>query len=284
MTGTVTPLSGDLRQAAERRTLPNRRAGAAKRWFRRGVYVVVIGAGVVVWQLLTVFHAFPAVALPSPSDVYHAFVTTWTNGYLGKTLPQDIEYSVIRVAVGFVGAVVIGVLVGLLMARIRVVHQIIDPYLQFGRPIPPLAYIPLFVVWFGIGELPKILLILVGTIPIMIINTIAGVRTIPAERFEVAQCLGATPWQVFFRVILPSALPAIFTGMRVGIGIAWSTLVAAELIAADVGLGWLVEQAANQLQIAIVMAGIIVIGILGYGMELIIRGFEALVVPWRSHV
>jgi NitT/TauT family transport system permease protein/taurine transport system permease protein len=216
--------------------------------------------------------------------VFQAFVTTSTTGYLGRTLQEDLLFSVYRVVVGFVGAVVGGVLIGLLMARSRVVHQVIDPYLQFGRPVPPLAYIPLFVVWFGIGELPKVLLILVGTIPIIIINTIAGVRNIPRERYEVAQSLGASRRQIFTRVVLRSALPEVFTGMKVGIGIAWSTLVAAELIASNVGLGWLVEQAANQLQTAIVIAGIIVIGVLGYGMELCIRALEAIVVPWRGHV
>lgn len=278
---TASPAAPASEAPAASARLPRRGAGV---WGHRGLYAVVLVAGVGLWQLLTAYQVFPAVALPSPADVYHAFIATATNGYLGKTLQQDLYASVYRVAVGFLGAVVGGVIFGLLMARFRVVNQIIDPYLQFGRPIPPLAYIPLFVVWFGIGELPKILLILVGTLPIIIINTIAGVRNIPVERYEVAQCLGANTRQIFFRVILRSALPEIFTGMRVGIGIAWSTLVAAELIASNVGLGWLVEQAANQLQIAIVIAGIIVIGALGYAMELCIRLAEKLVVPWRGRV
>lgn len=284
MTHSVTSSVGESLRPTAIGGLPDKRRKTTRKWRHRALYAVVIAAGVGVWELLTLFSVFPAVALPSPAAVYHAYVSTTTAGYLGKTLQQDILYSVYRVVVGFVGAVIAGVLIGLLMARIRLVHQIIDPYLQFGRPVPPLAYIPLFVVWFGIGELPKILLILVGTLPIIIINTVAGVRNIPGERFEVAECLGANPRQVFFRVVLPSALPEIFTGMKVGIGIAWTCLVAAELIASNVGLGWLVEQAANQLQIAIVIGGIIVIGILGYGMELCIRVAEAIFVPWRGHV
>jgi len=278
-TSTVEPV-----QPAADTSSPRTQRSIARRWRHRFLYAVVIAAGVGVWELLTLFSVFPAVVLPSPASVYQAYITTTTTGYLGKTLQQDIMYSVVRVLIGFIGAVIGGVLIGLLMARMRVVHQIIDPYLQFGRPVPPLAYIPLFVVWFGIGELPKILLILVGTLPIIIINTIAGVRNIPDERFEVAECLGATPRQVFFRVVLPSSLPEVFTGMKVGIGIAWSTLVAAELIASDVGLGWLVVTAATQLQIDIVIGGIIVIGVLGYAMELCIRVAEALLVPWRGQV
>lgn len=266
-----------------RRGRARRSAGTGRR-LRRGTYALVILAALGVWQLLTTFQVFPAVALPAPGDVYRAFIHVWTAGYLGKTLWQDVLYSVFRVGIGFVGAVVAGVILGLLMAESKMVNRIIDPFVQFGRPIPPLAYIPLFVVWFGIGELPKVLLILVGTTPIIIINTIGGVRNIPHERFEVAECLGASRAQMFVRVTLPSALPEIFTGMKVGIGIAWSTLVAAELIAASVGLGWLVEQAATQLQVAIVIVGIIAIGVLGYAMELCIRAIERVVVPWRGHV
>lgn len=244
--------------------------------------MVLLGA-LGIWWALAAAHVFPSVALPTPLNVWQAFSLTATKGYLNKTMGQDVMYSVVRVVVGFVGAVLLGVPLGLLMAESSFVHRVIDPFLQLGRPVPPLAYIPLFVVWFGLGELPKILLILVGTIPIIIIATIGGVRNIPAQRYEVARCLGAKRRQLFLNVTLPSTLPEVFTGMKVGIGIAWSTLVAAELIAASVGLGWLVEQAANQLQTGIVIAGIMVIGILGYLMEMAIRLLEHLVIPWRGH-
>jgi ABC-type nitrate/sulfonate/bicarbonate transport system permease component len=137
-------------------------------------------------------------------------------------------------------------------------------------------------VWFGIGELPKVLLILVGTVPVIIIGTISGVKGTPALRLSVARTLGASETQIFRYVILPSALPEIFTAMRVGIGVAWTCLVAAELIAADQGLGWLVQYAGQALQVAIVIVGIVVIGILGYGMELLIRLVERRAVPWRG--
>jgi NitT/TauT family transport system permease protein/taurine transport system permease protein len=170
------------------------------------------------------------------------------------------------------------------MARSDIIFNIIDPFMQFIRPVPPLAYIPLLVVWMGIGELPKVVLILVGTLPIIIISTASGVRNTPIGRIRVAQCLGASPLQLFFYTILPSALPEIFTGMRVGIGIAWSCLVAAELIAADAGLGWLVQYAGQQLQVGFIFVGIIAIGLLGYAMELVIRLLEKLAVPWKGHV
>jgi ABC-type nitrate/sulfonate/bicarbonate transport system permease component len=242
----------------------------------------VLLAALALWELVSVLRLFPPIALPPPKAVWRAFITLFTIGYGGHTIWVDIGISSLRVAIGFLGAVAIGVPLGLMMARVGFVFRIIDPFLQFIRPVPPLAYIPLLVVWFGIGELPKILLILVGTIPVIIIGTISGVKATPPLRLAVARTLGVSERQIFRHVILPSALPEVFTAARVGIGVAWSCLVAAELIAADQGLGWLVQYAGQALQVAVVIAGIIVIGILGYAMELVIRLVESRTVPWRG--
>ncbi len=247
------------------------------------ITVLVLLGALVVWQLVAVAGVFPAFALPSPVAVWRAFVAIVRQGYGGQSLSADIAISCFRILVGFVGAIVIGVPVGLLMSRNKVVFDIVDPLLQFVRPVPPLAYIPLLVVWFGIGELPKAILILVGTIPVIIIGTISGVKSTPPLRVSVARTLGASNAQIFRKVILPSALPEIFTAMRVGIGVAWTCLVAAELIAASSGLGWLVQFAGQALQVSIVIVGIVIIGIIGYAMELVIRKIESLVVPWRGH-
>lgn len=242
-----------------------------------------IVAAVAVWQIVAVLRVFPPIALPAPLAVWHAFVRLLVHGYGGHSLFEDIWISSLRILIGFGGAVIAGVPIGLLMARNATVFRLIDPFLQFVRPVPPLAYIPLLVVWFGIGELPKILLILAGTIPVVIIGTISGVASTPVLRISVARTLGASEGQIFRHVILPSALPEIFTAMRVGIGVAWTCLVAAELIAADRGLGWLVQYAGQALQVAIVIVAIIVIGCLGYAMELVIRLVERRAVPWRGH-
>jgi len=259
------------------------RGGVSWRHVSRFTTATVVIGALIAWQVVSDLHVFPPIALPSPIAVWHAFFRLLTKGYGGHSLLEDIWISSLRIAIGFVGAVAAGVPIGLLMARNDTVFRVIDPFLQFGRPVPPLAYIPLLVVWFGIGELPKILLILVGTIPVIIIGTISGVKATPILRISVAQTLGASEGQIFRHVILPSALPEIFTAMRVGIGVAWTCLVAAELIAADQGLGWLVQYAGQALQVAIVIVGIIVIGILGYAMELVIRVIERRVVPWRGH-
>jgi ABC-type nitrate/sulfonate/bicarbonate transport system permease component len=258
------------------------RARLNSQGIQRLIPVLVILAGVVVWQLVTAFGLVAPLFLPSPITVLQNLQTLVTVGLAQQTLFSDVWISVARVGVGFLAAVVIGVPVGILMGWNDIIFKIIDPFIQFIRPVPPLAYIPLLVVWMGIGEVPKVVLILIGTLPVIIISTISGVRSTPIQRIRVAQCLGANPLQLFFYTVLPSALPEIFTGMRVGIGIAWSCLVAAELIAADAGLGWLVEYAGQNLQVGVIFVGIIAIGLSGYLMELIIRGVESVAVPWKG--
>ena len=248
-------------------------------WLTAGVLLI----SVLLWQAISMAGVFPAFALPSPVAVWQSFVEIVRNGYGGQTLIGDILISCFRIIIGFVGAVAIGVPIGLLMSRNKIVFDIIDPLLQFVRPVPPLAYIPLLVVWFGIGELPKAILILVGTIPVIIIGTMSGVKSTPPLRIAVARTLGATNAQIFRKIVLPSALPEIFTAMRVGIGVAWTCLVAAELIAASSGLGWLVQFAGQALQVAVVIVGIVIIGVIGYAMELVIRKLENWIVPWRGH-
>jgi ABC-type nitrate/sulfonate/bicarbonate transport system permease component len=249
-------------------------------WWLTAVVLII---AVLLWQAVSMAGVFPAFALPSPVAVWQAFVDIARNGYGGQTLIADILISCFRIIIGFVGAIAIGVPVGLLMSRSKIVFDIIDPLLQFIRPVPPLAYIPLLVVWFGIGEAPKAILILVGTIPVIIIGTMSGVKSTPPLRIAVARTLGATNAQIFRKIVLPSAMPEIFTSMRVGIGVAWTCLVAAELIAASSGLGWLVQFAGQALQVAVVIVGIVIIGVIGYGMELVIRKLESWIVPWRGH-
>lgn len=245
--------------------------------------VFVIGTVLVGWEVMSRLHLVSPVFFPPPSAIWQALLDFLRTGFYGSTLLGNVLASVARVLVGFVVAVVIGIPLGLVMARSDTVYDIIDPILEFIRPVPPLAYIPLLVVWFGIGELPKIVLIAVGTLPMIVFSTVAGVRSTSAQRVSVARCLGASEWQVFWHVYLRSSLPEIFTGLRVGVGIAWSSLVAAELIAAQAGLGWMISIAGRELQVAYIFIGIVLIGALGYLMDLCVRLIESVLVPWRAH-
>lgn len=265
---------------------PGKKPGRAKprtvrmREGSTSLLVLVLALGV--WFAVSASGVFPPYALPSPQAVGQAFVGLAEGGFAGQSILASIGVSLFRLAAGFVLAMVVGIPLGIVMARVRWIYNAVDPLVEFFRPVPPLAYIPLLVVWFGIGETPKVVLIAVGTVPIIIINSMSGVKATPPVRLRVAQCLGATRWQMFRSVILPSALPEIFTGLRVANGVAWTCLVAAELIAAQSGLGWLVESAGQALRVEVVIAGIVLIGIFGYATELIIRFFEKLLVPWKG--
>jgi len=239
-------------------------------------------AGILLWQVVASLHWFPSVALPSPLRVAHDIWATTVYGYSGHTLPEDIAASLGRISVGFLAAVAVGVPVGFLMATYRGVFLAIDPWLQFFRPVPPLAYIPVLVIWFGIGELSKVLLIFFCTLPILVLSTMGGVRAIPETRLRLAAVFGLTPWQRFFSIVLPSVLPDIFTGMRVGMGIAWTCLVAAEMIAAQSGLGAMIEIAGGELRTGVVFVGIVFIGLIGYAMEVVLRTIERRVVFWSG--
>lgn len=256
--------------------------GDAKKPYKGYVPWLVAVMVILVWWLISALHWVSSTALPSPGSVFHDFISVATIGYSGVPLLTSTLYSLGRITAGFLAAVVVGIPIGFWMASSDWVFLAIDPLLQFLRPIPPLAYIPVMIVWFGIGETSKVILIFFCTIPIIIISAMSGVKSAQETRIRAAQCLGANKRQLFRYVILPSALPEIFTGMRVGIGIAWTCLVAAEMIAASKGLGWMIESAGNELQIGVVFVGIVIIGLLGYGMELVIRRIEHRVTPWKG--
>ncbi len=235
-----------------------------------------------IWQIAAQLIVRRPSVFPGLTEIVGAGLALAGKGFGGQTLMSDVLASVARIGIGFALAVLLGVLIGFLMTVSRLFSRLIDPWLQFVRPIPPLAYIPLLIVWFGIGATPKILTIVIGTIPVIILGTIGGAKAVPLDMVRAAQCLGASRTQVLRHVIFKAALPEIFTSMRTGIGIAWTYLVAAELIAARSGLGWLVQNAAQSLSVSTVLAAIVIIGALGYVMDTLIRIVENLLVPWKG--
>jgi taurine transport system permease protein len=166
----------------------------------------------------------------------------------------------------------------------RVARGLFDPIIEFYRPLPPLAYLPLVIIWLGIGEFPKIFLIFLAIFAPMAISARAGVRSVSTEQIHAAYAMGATRQQVIWHVILKAALPEIFTGMRIGIGVGWTTLVAAEMVAAERGLGFMVLNSAQFLASDAVIMGIIVIGLFAFGFDLIVRYLERIMIPWKGKV
>ncbi|QKH39182.1 ABC transporter permease subunit [Achromobacter pestifer] len=236
------------------------------------------------WFLVTSAGWVRPLFLPSPLAVYDKFVSAMTDGVANSTLTEHALASLSRVFGAFFLACVTAIPVGILMGVNRYARGIFDPPIEFYRPLPPLAYLPLIIIWFGIGEFPKVLLIYLAIFAPMAIAARAGVRSVSIEQIHAAYAMGGTPAQVVWHVILKAAMPEIFTGMRIGIGVGWTTLVAAEMVAADRGLGFMVLNAAQFLASDTVIMGIIVIGVFAFAFDLLVRYLEKFVIPWKGRV
>lgn len=239
------------------------------------------------WYVVTLPAFGPMITplfLPSPAEVWTKFVSVSTEGYQGRTLLEHAWASLQRIFGAFFFAVVLGVPVGIAMGTNRIFRGLFDPPIEFYRPLPPLGYLPLTVIWFGIGETQKLVLLFLAMFAPIVLNTRAGVRSVAIEQIHAAYSLGANKAQVLWHVILKGAMPEILTGMRIGIGFGWTTLVAAELVATQEGLGAMIMTASEFLQTAVVVMGIIVIGIIAYLFDLFMRWVERQAVPWKGRV
>jgi ABC-type nitrate/sulfonate/bicarbonate transport system permease component len=255
----------------ENLTLAGQRRGPS--YSRVGWGLAGIALALAVWELLAYLRNDPVI-LPTVQETARTFWDYLSQKYpagTGHTLWQHALVSSARILAGWGVGVLIGIAVGGLMASVPVLRHLIDPLIEITRPLPPLAFIPLFIVWFGIGETSKFLLILVGVVPIMIIATIAALDAVPEELVQAGRSLGGSPARVLVNVRLRSALPSIVTGMRLAMGGAWTSIVAVELIAADSGLGYLINNAGVNLQTALVLSGIVSISILGIIFDGVLR-------------
>jgi NitT/TauT family transport system permease protein/taurine transport system permease protein len=274
------PSADDRAERAD--LLAYRQARRRARTRRLGTGALGLAALVVLWQLLAVLIGDP-VFLPSVSQTVASFAHYFTHPYpsQGKPLWYDALTSLRRVVIGFAAGSAIGVALGAGMSSSRVVRHAIDPVIEVLRPLPPLAFIPLFIIWLGIGEMPKEVLILIGVAPVMAVTTVAALDEVPEDLRLCARTLGASPRYTMLRVQIRSALPGILTGMRISMAGAWTSIVAAELIAATSGLGYLIMQAGDYLNTALVFSGIIAIAILGLGLDACLRGLLLLADPSR---
>ena len=252
--------------------------------FRKNLPLIVsIGSVLsllVLWFVVTTLKIIPELFLPSPAAVWQKFIEVSQQGFMKATLWQHLAESIGRVFSALIAAIVIGVPLGLWMGLNKWVRAVFDPLVELLRPIPPLAYLPLLVIWFGIGETTKVLLIFFSILAPIIISSAHGVISHQKNRERAALSLGATRLQVLQYVILPTALPHILTGVRIGLGVGWSTLVAAELVAADRGIGYMVQSAAQFLITDTVILGIIVIAIVAVSFELFLRWLQKQLAPW----
>ncbi|MCZ2896942.1 ABC transporter permease subunit [Burkholderia thailandensis] len=234
------------------------------------------------WWLAARFEWVSAALLPGPEAVLRKLVVLSTEGFDDATLGQHLLASLARIATAFALALVTAIPAGVLIATNRIVRGAVDPIIEFYRPIPPLAYLPLMVVWFGIGDASKVLLIYLTMVAPLAIATAAGASGVSESRLRAAASLGATRLKLLRHVVLPSALPDILTGVRIALGAGWSTLVAAELIAATRGLGFMVYSASRFLVTDVVIAGILVIGAIAIALEIGLRALQRRLTPWRA--
>ncbi len=234
------------------------------------------------WWVSTHMGWIKPLFLPKPEAIWFAFKQAVAGDLDNHTLWVHFLWSMYRVFSAFLLAVVIGIPIGIAMGVSRIARGIFDPPIEFYRPLPPLAYLPLMIIWFGIGEQAKILLLFLSIFAPVALAARAGVRSVSQEQIQAALSMGASRNQVIWHVIMPGALPEILVGLRIGMGVGWTTLVAAEMVAADAGLGKMVFNASNFLRTDVVILGILTIGLVAYLFEILMRWIEHKAVPWKG--
>lgn len=265
-------------------TVPRIKALAVpQRAGRRWLGWVAVAAVLVLWQGATSSGLVSAELLPGPIGVAAAFWYRLLNGYRETSLLLDIWATVARCLGGFALAVVLGVPLGLWMGVNRRVSGAVNYIVQFLRPLPPLSYFILLIVWFGTGNGSKVLLLFLTAFPIVASAAAAGVRGVAQLRIQAAQMLGASPRQIFFHVIMPSAAPMIFTGFKIALAAAFSTVVAAEFIIAQYGLGWMVLSASKFLKNPTVLMGVVLLGIIGMALARGLNVLDEKLIHWRRY-
>jgi sulfonate transport system permease protein len=239
------------------------------------VFAPLLAVGL--WQLASVTGLLPARLLASPATVLNSAWSLTVDG----TLPQALLVSVQRVVVGFGVGAVIGVALGLWTGLSRWADQLLDPVLQMLRTLPFLGLVPLLILWFGIGELPKVVLVAFGTAFPLYLNTYAGIHSVDRRLLETATVLRLGRWQRIRHVVLPGALPQVLVGLRQGLGVAWLSLIVAEQVNADTGLGQMIMEARDFLRTDVIVVGLLVYALLGLLTDALVRAVEGRALAWR---
>ena len=251
--------------------------------FTEGTYsAAAILAILIAWIAASTLNLVKPGYFPTPGMLVQTAGELAKNGYQGHSLLTHIQSSLFRAVAGFIIGVSLGVPLGLLAGYNRITGAVVSPVMAFLRPIPPIAFIPMTVLYFGLGETGKIVLIVFVAFSYAQANAQAGAAQVPLLYLRAAESLGMTRLQIFFRVILPAALPQIFTGLKVALALSWAVVVAAELVGAQTGLGYMIADAALLLRIPVVFIGIGLIGLIGLGLNLALSAAENKLVHWKG--
>ncbi|MGS2640551.1 ABC transporter permease subunit [Streptosporangium sp. LJ11] len=251
-------------------------------WRALALRAGAIVALVAIWQAVAMAGIWPPVFVPEPVAVWDRFLRTTVEGVSGYTLQEHLLTSLRRILLGCLYGVTGGIALGLLIGMVPTLRALLGPLVTFVRTLPPLAYLSLLVIWFGIDEEPKIWLLLLAALPPVAVATADAVRGVHEDYLNAARSLGARRHELPLRVVLPSALPEIITGVRVAVGVAYTTVVAAETVNGVPGIGGMVRDAQRYNQTDVVVLGIIVIGLSGLLIDFLLQTLDRRLVPWRG--
>lgn len=249
----------------------------------RNISLSLLGFVIVVfiWDIAVRF-TDAAIVMPTPMAVAEKFFTSFVEPIGRYTLWQHALFSLRRVMVGFGLAAVIGIALGILMGRSMFAESIIRPIFEIFRPIPGIAWIPMAILWFGIGEEAKYFIIFMGGLSHLVINTYAGAIRVDYELIGVAQMLGAKKWQVFFKVVLPSCVPYVFAGLQVALSTCWMAVLAAEMVSSTEGLGFIIISGMESINTTLIFVGIVSIALIGLLLATILRAVERKLCVWKT--
>ena len=232
------------------------------------------------WAFITTFTA-AGETTPGPIEGLKLLFTSFFEPIGRFTIYGHLYYSIKRVLIGYTVATVLGIIVGISMGTSRYAEAIIKPIFEMIRPIPPIAWIPLVILWFGVGELPKYAIIFIGSFTNVTLNAYTGAQRVDPQLIGCARMLGTSERDIFLRVVLPSSLPQIFAGMQVALSTAWMAVLAAEMIGAQEGCGWIILRGSDTTNIPLVLVGMVVIGVVGLILATIMRVAERRLCAWN---
>ncbi|HIH44415.1 MAG TPA: ABC transporter permease [Candidatus Methanoperedenaceae archaeon] len=242
-------------------------------------YFVLPSAFIVLWYAVSAAHIYPVYIIPPLGMVLGSFAEQINSG----TLFQNIYWSIVRVIAGFAIAALIGIPLGIGMGWSNSLMRLVEPLTNIIRQIPPIAWVPFAMIWFRAGVVESsAFIVFIGAFFPILLNTISGVKGVPVLFIESAYTLGASSRQILTKVVLPASMPSILSGLRIGLGIGWMSLVAAEMMGQDYGLGSFIINSSTVLRMDRVVVGMITIGLLGFLMDRIFKGFESSLLSWRG--
>lgn len=247
------------------------------------LYIISIVSFLYLWDLVSITHVFGRF-MPRPVEVLYQLYDMLTHPLAGKTLMMHLWFSLRRVLIAFMIAVVIGVPVGLLMGFSPYINAIVKPVFDLFKPMPPIAWISLAILWFGIGETSKIFIIVIGAIVPCIINSYNGIRLVDPELYDCIRMLGGNKRQEIVEVTFPAAFPAIFAGIQISLSMAWTTVLAAELVGAREGMGFIIVTGMNLSKPAMIISGMVVIALTAYLISVVVTYLERWVCPWKTEL